>query len=311
MEWLDRYVSPAQVALEQAPEILQSVRVDLPVHVSLGMVDKLMHKTIVQQVVSNGVVGIDLRAVPHVLQDFVLQSLTLHVGNDLAANLPQIAVKDTLHSSLAEVQISELILAANVPQFQFAALVHVDSLSTNKGFVSFNCSARTTEFEHRFVFHGFTNPVQHEPCRLLTDAESLPQLVAADSVLAVADHPKRSHPLVKADGRIFHHRVDLDRELLFALITKPDAPSLDKRVLGLAATWTGDIATGPAQPYRILESTVRIREVNNRFLECFWVFHDSNSTLNSHVCQAFSCHYKFLPRKFLTAKGLQVTPVFA
>jgi hypothetical protein len=46
--------------------------VDAPVHVPFGMVHELMHKSVVQLVVSDRVVTIDLGSVFDIVQDFIL-----------------------------------------------------------------------------------------------------------------------------------------------------------------------------------------------------------------------------------------------
>src|SRR5580704_7950974 len=152
MEWLDRHVSSAQIALEQAPEVFQPVRVDTAIDVPLRVIHKFMHEAIVQQIVPDSVVRVDLGTVPHLLENFALQSFAPDVRNDFAANLPKVAVKDALHSGLAEIQISELVLAANLAQFQLAALVHVDSLAAYECFISLNLApVRVTQLEQGFV----------------------------------------------------------------------------------------------------------------------------------------------------------------
>ena len=77
MERLNRYVGAAQVALEQAPEILQPVRVYAPVDVPLHVVHPLMHVAVVKQFVGYCAVRIYLAAILHIAKDYVLQGLAL------------------------------------------------------------------------------------------------------------------------------------------------------------------------------------------------------------------------------------------
>ena len=99
--------------------------------------------------------------------------------------------------------------------------------------------------------------------------KSAGKFVAANSILAIGQHPKCGHPFVQPKRRILKDRVDLERELLFAWIAEPQLAGLDKRVLLGAATWARNFAIGPAQLDRICESAVLIGEVNDRFLEGF------------------------------------------
>src|SRR5207244_13299643 len=68
--------------------------------------------------------------------------------------------------------------------------------------------------------------LKHEPCRLLSDAESAMDFHAADAILAVAQHPISHHPFVESERGILKDRADLDGELLFASTAEPDAPRL-------------------------------------------------------------------------------------
>src|ERR1035441_3876490 len=54
MERLNRYVSPAQIALEQAPEIFQPVSVDLSAHVLRRVVHDFMHERLFDAHITGG-----------------------------------------------------------------------------------------------------------------------------------------------------------------------------------------------------------------------------------------------------------------
>ena len=83
-----------------------------------------MHEAFVQQIVSNGALGIDLRAIAYLLQNSPCNvsrrtlGMTLQrIWRGLGQAIP--------HGRLAEVNISAPFLAASLLQFQLAALVHV------------------------------------------------------------------------------------------------------------------------------------------------------------------------------------------
>jgi hypothetical protein len=98
------------------------------------------------------------------------------------------------------------------------------------------------------------------------------EFITANTVLAIAQHPKRGHPLIESDRRIFHDRPDLQGELLLAGVAKPDTASLDKRVLSRIAARTRNLTVRPSQFDRVGKATVRIGEVNDGFLQCFRSF---------------------------------------
>ena len=65
---------------------------------------------------------------------------------------------------------------------------------------------------------------------LLGDVQSARHLCAADSVLAVNDHPESRHPLVHTERGILEDTPDLDAELLFASFAEPHQARAQKRI---------------------------------------------------------------------------------
>lgn len=110
--------------------------------------------------------------------------------------------------------------------------------------------------------------MQHEPSRLLSDADRTGDLAGANAILAITDHPKGAHPFVESQRRILENRTDFERELLLASLAEPHAAGADERMLLRAATGARNYAIRPAKVERILKAAVRIAEVNNRVLEC-------------------------------------------
>ena len=109
--------------------------------------------------------------------------------------------------------------------------------------------------------------MEHEPCALLGDLESPRHLCAADSVLAVANHPESSHPLTESERGILEDAANLDGELAFASLAEPHQARAKKRVLRTTATRADDVLSGPAEIDRINEGPFRVGEVHNRFLK--------------------------------------------
>jgi hypothetical protein len=95
----------------------------------------------------------------------------------------------------------------------------------------------------------------------------------AHTVFAIDQHPKSSHPLIERDWRILHYGSNLEGELLIAVIAKPDAASLNERMLRTIAARASYFAVWPAQAYRVVKNALVIGEVNNRFLQCLWFLH--------------------------------------
>jgi hypothetical protein len=237
------------------------------------MVNNVMHEAIVQQIVSDGAVRVNLRPIANILENLILQSLAPNVGKYLAANLPQIAVKDTLHSSLAEINIAAPFLAANLLQLQLAVFVHVLGESADVGFVGFYLAASTSELETGLVSHSFADSVKHEPRRVLADAQSPAKFVATDTVLAVRQHPESDHPFIKSKWGIFHDGADFDGELLFADVAEPNPSSLNEGMFGLSASWASNFSANPTKRNGSFKSPLWIAEVGDCTLQSLEAFH--------------------------------------
>jgi hypothetical protein len=120
--------------------------------------------------------------------------------------------------------------------------------------------------------------LQHEPCGLLSDAQSAVNLHAGHSIFAVDQHPECRHPFVESKGRVLEDRLDLDGELPLAALAEPNLASPHEPVFRRSAPGTHDLAIRPAQFDGKGEGTVRIGEVNDGLLECFRLFHVSYCT---------------------------------
>ena len=270
MEWLDRYVGSAQVALEQAPEILQAVSVNLSLDVPLCMVHNIVNVAPMQFVISHRFIGIDLSSVPHIAEDFVLQSFTFHIGHDLGANLALLAVKHPHDYSFPVVSTALLVT-------QTALFVHVDGLAAYPGLVNlYRATFGSANLENGAVLYGFADTVHHKPCASLSNANGSGQFIAANPVLAVCQHPSSNQPLVDADGGILPDGSDLDGELFARMLALalPHAASQDEAHVFASAGWTLD-AVRPAQIDHVIKAVVGVSEVQDGLLQSLWRFHIS------------------------------------
>jgi hypothetical protein len=86
------------------------------------------------------------------------------------------------------------------------------------------------------ILQSQANPLQHEPCGLLSDSQSAMHFRATDAVLAISQHPESGHPLIHPERGILEDRSNLYGELLVASTAEPDAACLNEIVLvGIAA----------------------------------------------------------------------------
>ena|ERR1019366_4905999 len=251
-------VSAAKVALEEAPEIFESVGVNFALNVLLGVVHEVMDVAPVQQIVSRSAVGIDLASELHIVQHFGLQSLTLDVRHDLGANFALLSVEHPHDYSFS-------MMAASCFVANAATFVHVDCLATNPSFVNFNRSASTADLGLRceavsYIPQSNADAMEHEPCRLLSDADGLCDLVAADTVFAVAEHPDHHQPLLKRDGRILKDGSHFGAELaiLVGALTLPFPLIIEERHVVTATGRTGHSAIRPALRDHILQAVIKV-----------------------------------------------------
>lgn len=122
----------------------------------------------------------------------------------------------------------------------------------------------------RVVVHRGAEPLKHEPCRLLRDAQRAVNLHTGNTILAIDHHPETRHPSIKSKRRVLKDRTDLQRELLVATTAEPDAASLDEVVFIETATRANHFAIRPAKADSVVEGPVRIGEVNDGLLESAW-----------------------------------------
>src|SRR5216684_6186688 len=260
VEWFHVDVGSLESALEQAPEVFESVGVDLPINVTLRMVhNRVPIPVVVESVIRGKVIRVDRAPRFDVSADFRLQFMPLSSMKRFSANLAA-ALKDSNDSRFT---------FGSASQNNFGSLirVHKASSTTDERLIYFHFSTWTADLHCFFFMESETNAVHHKPSRLLSDSQSAANLVGANAVLGVHDEPNGNHPLVHAERGILEDGSDLDRELLLTVLAEPNAPRRDKRVLRSIAAWASNLAIWPAQFYSIVKRALRVREESNCFLQ--------------------------------------------
>jgi hypothetical protein len=76
MEWLDANIGSLQLALEQTPEVFESVGVNLPVNVPLGVVDNLMLESLrFESLIGHECIGVDRTACLNVSANVLMEQM--------------------------------------------------------------------------------------------------------------------------------------------------------------------------------------------------------------------------------------------
>lgn len=71
MKWFHRNIRATEGPLDQAPEVIHPLRVDLTVDVFLGMIDYLVNKLLTEMVIAYGGIGVDLAATVNLIQNLI------------------------------------------------------------------------------------------------------------------------------------------------------------------------------------------------------------------------------------------------
>ena len=155
--------------------------------------------------------------------------------------------------------------------------MHVPSLSADEGFIYFYLAAIGAQLgAEEFILHCQPNPMQHEPCGLLSNLHISRNLVTTDTVLAIGYEPSSGEPLIQRDRGIFHHSADLYGKLALRVMSgaSPSAAFLAEFDLHGAASRAGDNAVRPAPDREIVNAIVGIREEDDCLLQALWLAHD-------------------------------------
>jgi hypothetical protein len=258
MERLDRNISAFEAALEKRPEVLNPVRVNLPVNVLPGVVNNLMDVFLMQTAIAFPSVREELRARLDVVSHFGVKRKLRSVPNHLALTLP----------SRSRRPMTATLPAPPVPRNLPAMLapVHVAGEAADVCFVGFHLTAHL--LLKRTRLHRNANPVKHEPSGLLRDADCAMDFVTAHTVFAVSDHPNRSQPLVKAKRRVFKNRSRFNRELTASVCALALPLALIRQKANvLTPARRADNAIRPAARDHVVKAVVGVREIDNRFLQ--------------------------------------------
>lgn len=261
MERFNAHIRSLQPPLQQRPEVLHRVRMNVVTHIFNRVIDDLMLEILRQPLVRAQFIAEDRSASFDVIPDDLLKLLLLA---RIHCECSDFAI------ALNDAEGNRLILAASSSNFLLAFLgVHVASLAADKRFINFNAATIAPDLPGALTLKGKPDSMQHEPRGLLSDTERPGHFVGRNAVLAVGDHPHGAEPLIEADRGILEDSPDLNRELALGMMTAalPAILILQERYL-LASAPGADNAVRPAALNEELQAIIRIREVNNRFLEC-------------------------------------------
>jgi hypothetical protein len=260
MEGLDADVSTFQATLQERPKILDSVRVDIAVHVALRVIDHLMDIIRVQTIVRAPSIGENVRPTLDIFANESLECRAARIGNVTQANFLGFAIQQSHDHGLAATS------SASAGDLRFLVLVHEASSAADERLVNLEVANR---FFKGAVLHRLADAVEHEPCALLSDAQGARHFARANTILAVGNQPDRGEPFIQPDRRILKDGSDLGAELLLRMfgLALPDAAGRQQSHFRAPASRAGDRAIRPAHRNRRAHAIIRIREVSDRFVK--------------------------------------------
>jgi hypothetical protein len=267
VEGLDTNVGAMQTTLQETPEVLHRVGVDVSVNILYGVVNDGVLIIVFKTVVRFQFIGEDCCPGFDVFAYLLLQFRFATAIDDHCSHVA---------FSLDHSEYHGLILPAWTGDDALAfSFVHVPGFAADECFIYFDFA---TEFIEPAFLHRKTNAMEHEPSGLLGNAESTMDFVATDTVLATDNQPRCGKPLLKRDRRIFKDGASLEGEggPLMSGIAFP-YPLFGKPAQPLGATLrTLHDAIRPPQFHHELAAMLEVREPDNRISEGVWRFHVSS-----------------------------------
>jgi hypothetical protein len=258
-------------ALEQAPEVLQSVRVNVPLGVANRVVDDLVNVILIHADVGAERIGMQFRAFQNVLAHVALYLM-------IASGLQHLQFDPRRFSSCRALQ-QPLDGRLELPARNVLLLAGMLELvpTADKGFVGFDAPGH---FLERTFLHGQTDTVKHEPTRLLGDTKGTANLVGANPVLRIDDEPDSREPLAQGQWAIAKDRADFYRELFFTILAVAYHALAGKRTnirrAAMSALW---LSVWPQNLGQKIVSVLRIGKKRDGFLKGFgsgFLFHATN-----------------------------------
>jgi hypothetical protein len=259
-------------ALQETPEVFNTIGVYLAPDILFRMVNHFMNEVPVKSSIAAMGISVDSGTRFNVATDTWREGLPLGVWYYLSLNsamfINSMPVEESHYYGFAN---SASTLNLGFP----LALVHVPGFATDERFVNLNLSRHLVE---RLGLHRQADTVEHEPCGFLSDTDGAMDFVGANAVLGIGNHPDSSQPLIQSNRAILKDGSHLDGELplsvfLFAL---PKTASRDEPDINTAASGAG-YSIRPAEFDHEVKADIRVREVLDSFNKSSWLAHVSTS----------------------------------
>ena len=291
VEGFNIHIGSANGPLQETPEVLNTVGMDVAPNVSLGVVNDLVDVDVAQITIRWQGIGEYFTPSHDVLSDDGGKALALSVGDNLSPHTTGLVLVMPLqHSHNGGLAVGP---SASYLLFPFA-LVHEAGLTADEGFVHFHL---TGEGAISIICHCGADTMEHEPSCLLGNIKVPGHFVGTDAVLGIGNEPDRSEPLIKSHRAVLKDGAHLDRELPLGVLALafPDAARGDEPNIVASASWAR-YPIGPAQANHEVQADIRVREVSDCFYQSLWFavhvnfpFQQIQFTTSQLLCQVYCC----------------------
>src|SRR5260370_13315000 len=156
MKRFNRNIGALESTLEKRPEVFNAVRMHVPAHVSLAVVNDRMNVGIIKTFVGRMRVTEYVRAFFDVLAYSRLHCRSHRIRNDHGSDVAAVALKQSHHRNLAD--------EASSGKFVALALVHVAGEPADESFVNFDITGKLAAV---VALQSKPHTLKHEPRQLL------------------------------------------------------------------------------------------------------------------------------------------------
>ena len=218
-------VDAVHPALHNRPNTLNRVRVHIASAVLPGAVvhGVVTEKETTYSSVAGRFIGHKLSADFDVIQYRTLQALFIGVRDGISDG-PTAALPESDNGSLAH---------RTATGAEFLGLMFIGLFATEKGFVSFDDTLQLFKFSTARL----TEPMKHEPCRFLLNADLFGDLHRTDSLTGGDEQIHGIEPLVERDVRPLEDGSRADGEIKLALIAAVKASLAGRDAILTGASW--------------------------------------------------------------------------
>ena len=290
VERLNADVGAVDAALQETPEILHAIGVNVLANILHGMVNDLMSVFVRESPVGLQEVAINVRSGFHVVTYQLLQFALLASPYDLGADLTA-AFQNGSDNGLT-------FGTATVDLFGLLVGVHVTGLAADEGFVYFDFTA---ELATVVVLMGQTYAMEHEPSGLLSNPKCATYFVAGDAVLAIGDEPNTGQPFIKTERGVFKDRTDLDGKLTLRMARRAlPAELIFQEAYLRTSAGRASYAIGPTADNDVVQAVLGNGEKGDCFLKCLRSVGFHNSIVTDLVGLVKYIFTIFDPRKLVS-----------